>query len=194
MTWTLVQSYELSQNELFRNKALFEDHPINNTIPSWKKYRLSYDQMTSIQQDSTKWRVTCRYDRDGVNYTDYMSGLNNTLDILNYDGVQCVNVEYINIRNESCTNCNVRLRQGGLGFYTLILTDACPSRCNVKPSFDPSPKICDTGADYFGAYYRTEPQSSLHIRRPSHNTNLVWWVLTTIISLRNKTKCATVWH
>ena len=107
--------------------------------------------MTSIQQDSAKWRITCRYDKEGVNYTDYMSGLNNKRDILNIDGVKCVNVEYINIRDEGCTNCNVKLRQSQTSMLYFYYDDACSS-CSEKPPFDTDSKICVTKARYFGNY------------------------------------------
>ena len=157
MTWTLVQSYELSQNKPFYDKPLFKDHPVNNRIPSWKKYRLSYDQMRSIQQDSTKWRITCRYDREGVNYTDYMSGLKNKLDILRFKtdaAGQCANVEYINIRAESCTNCTARLGQWHSRILHLYFRVACLHPCNFKPSFNPS--SCQAFQEYFGAYGITD--------------------------------------
>ena len=62
--------------------------------------------MESIQNDSTQWRLTCRYEADGVVYIDFVRALNKELDILTFDGKgKCVNVEYINIRVQSYCLC-----------------------------------------------------------------------------------------
>ena len=98
MTWTLIQSYQLKNNNNMKWLPLSKDFPRNENSPSWSYYRLSQSRMKSIQADSTKWRLTCRYDTDGVVYTDYVRGLNVETDIISQNNSACVKTEYINVR------------------------------------------------------------------------------------------------
>ena len=113
MAWTLIQSYQYKNNHQFKNNPLTKDRPVNEDTPVWHSYRLSKSRMKSIQEDSSKWRMTCRYDTDGLNYTDYVRGSNKELDILTYArGASCKEVEFINIRGHECTGCKADVFQG----------------------------------------------------------------------------------
>ena len=112
MTWTLIQSYSIDNNHLFKNVPLFKDSQQNQNSPSWLQYRLSKSRMESIQQDSTKWRLTCAYQDDGVVYTDYLRASNSVVNILTFvNDETCVKVEYINVRGSNCTNCTALMSQ-----------------------------------------------------------------------------------
>ena len=102
MTWTLVQSNQREQ----KVQALSYDNPINQDNFSWNGYRLSKARMELIQKDSTMWRATCQYQEQSC--SDLVRGFNDKMDILrDMDGTSCFEVEYINIRGHSCTNCTV---------------------------------------------------------------------------------------
>ena len=112
MTWTLIQSYSIDSNNLFKKLPLFVDSQQDQNNPSWLQYRLSKSRMESIQQDSTKWRLTCGYQNDGVVYTDYLRASNSVINILTFqsNGI-CVKVEYINVRGSNCNNCTALMWQ-----------------------------------------------------------------------------------
>ena len=110
-SWTLIQSYQLEEKAEFR-KPFFTNDPKNAENPNWLSYRLSKVRMQSIQRDSSRWRMTCRYDTDGLNYTDYVEGLKVKFDILKQvNRSACIKVEFINVRGYSCTDCTAKLKQ-----------------------------------------------------------------------------------
>ena len=150
MTWTLIQSYKLKYREEFGGKTLSGDFPKNQYEPSWSRYRLSKSAMGSIQSDSTQWRITCRYEADGVVYIDYVRALNKELDILTFDGKgKCVNVEFISIRGQNYTACTAGFWQGS---EYILHTDSYSEKCTFKPR---GSLVCggSRGEDNFGFYY-----------------------------------------
>ena len=146
MTWTLIQSYSIKNNDYFTQRSLYISYPQNENDPSWSRYRLSKSRMESIQQDSTKWRVTCRYETDGVLYTDYLRVSKAELDILTNIGAQCVNVEYINVRGQNCTGCTAYIRQSPT--QILHFKSEASSQCNFMPFGE---QVCKK--DYIIGYY-----------------------------------------
>ena len=112
ISWTLVQSYQFQNKNMFQ-KSFFEDSPISNETPNWKSYRLSTSRIRLIQRDSTKWRMTCRYEtKDGLNYTDYVEGLKTDIDIVEFNETKtCKKVEFINVRGYNCTQCEAMMKQ-----------------------------------------------------------------------------------
>ena len=150
MTWTLIQSYKLKYRGEFGGKTLSGDFPKNQHEPSWSRYRLSKSAMESIQNDSTQWRITCRYEADSVVYIDYVRALMKELDILTFDGKgKCVNVKYINIRGHSCTACAAKFWQSS---KQILHTDSSKSsNCGFTPQNGSLP--CGArGEDNFGWY------------------------------------------
>ena len=110
--WTLIQSYELQNKKTFGLKIFPINFAVNSTSPRWDAYRLSKFKMQSIQEDSSKFRVTCNYDTDGVVYRDYLQVATDQIDILTYaSGGSCILVEQIDIRGESCKNCTALIFQ-----------------------------------------------------------------------------------
>ncbi|CAB4026225.1 Hypothetical predicted protein [Paramuricea clavata] len=62
--------------------------------------------MQSIRSESTKWRITCCYDTtDDVNHRDYVRGSLSEVDLLHFNGEECVKVDHISVRGQSCRNC-----------------------------------------------------------------------------------------
>ena len=115
--WTLVQSFSLGNVGLYQKSQLFKDNPRNIENPeSWEDYRLSKARFSSIQKNSTHFRITCNY--NGQSYADmvdYMRLKNDVVDFLTYntDDVtdKCTLVEYLNIRGGSCTDCTLAIVQ-----------------------------------------------------------------------------------
>ena len=105
LAWTLVQSYQLRNNSLFRAKLFTNDFPVDQNTPGWDAYRLSKSRMQSIRADSGKFRVTCNYGTDGIVYRDYLQVALSQFDILtqdpNKDFWTCMLVEWIDVRGYS---------------------------------------------------------------------------------------------
>ncbi|XP_028416284.1 uncharacterized protein LOC114540214 [Dendronephthya gigantea] len=108
MTWTLVQSYQF-QNTSFRTLSFLLDSPVNENKPRWDAYRLSKSRMQSIQDDSSQFRMTCKYDTDGMVYRDFVQATKSQVDIMiaPQKSYACAVVDAINVRGHSCSNCSI---------------------------------------------------------------------------------------
>ena len=171
ITWTLIQSYSLHNNEIFKSSSFNEDSPHNQNNPSWSRYRLSKSRMESIQQDSTKWRVTCRYETDGVLYTDYLRALNTELNILTFkDKIKkCVEVEYINVRGYNCTHCTAHFKQNQFHILHFVSKDF---NCAFNPPESASCNSKKRAEDSFG-YYNCK--NTKHRCSSSNNATTETW-------------------
>ena len=151
--WTLVQSYQLQYQSSFEYLPFTKDLSINATSPRWDVYRLSKLRMKSIQEDSSKFRMTCNYDTEGVVYRDYLQVATDQLDILTFtNGDSCSRVERINIRGQSCENCTAYIYQGGAYKFALHSDSYYSSwrGCEFRPT---GGLYCtSSGEDNFGVY------------------------------------------
>lgn len=76
--------------------------------------------MQSIQEDSSKFRVTCNYDSEGVVYRVYLEVAKDQLNMLTLVNVDsCILVERINIRGQGCQRCTAFIFQSGGGPFAL---------------------------------------------------------------------------
>lgn len=128
-SWTLVQSYQFRYKATF-NRVYHSDTPINEETPRWDKYRLSKFRMQSIQDDSNKFRITCKYDTDGVVYTDYLRATKKQIDIMRSLTTSCTRVEYIDYRGQNCSNCTANIHNPS---YFNILHLHTKSICEFQP-------------------------------------------------------------
>ena len=154
--WTLIQSYELQNKKTFAQKMFPVDFAVNSKSPCWDAYRLSKFRMQSIQEDSSKFRVTCNYDTDGVVYRDYLQVATDQIDILTYaSGGSCILVEEIDIRGESCKNCTAYIVQN---FRYPLHSDSYYS-ASRSCEFQPAGSLyCGgKGEDNFGFYDCANP-------------------------------------
>ena len=152
MTWTLIQSNQLKYK--VQDRSYISDKAINEDNPTFDLYRLSKSRMESIQQDSSKWRITCQYDTSGVVYTDYVRGSNDEMNILTERrGATCVRVEYIDIRGENCQNCSAMFFQSDS--YVLYSDSFHSYNCEFEPKNGLS--CGGRGEDNFGFYSCISP-------------------------------------
>ena len=153
MAWTMVQSYQLQHKSTFSGLMLNLSYPINETAPRWDLYRLSKPRMQSIHEDSSKFRITCNYDTDGVVYRDYLQVANDQINILTHtSGGRCTLVEHIDIQGQSCKYCTASIVQGGKLKLSLHFDSyyAQRSKCEFKPN---GSEYCSgRGEDNFGEY------------------------------------------
>ena len=168
MTWTLIQSYQLKNKSNIKGSPLWKDFPQNENSPSWSYYRLSQSRMKSIQADSTKWRLTCRYDTDGVVYTDYARGLNVETNITS-EKRGCVKMEYINVRGQHCTDCTAKMIQKEKKI--LHFKSYYNGSCDFKPS---GSRLCSGKyEDSFG--YFTCPNNQHRCSSSDDATSQTWF-------------------
>ena len=150
--WTLIQSYSLANNHVFKYKSFYlHDLPINQDAPEWNKYRLSMSRMKTIRISSTHWRATCNFPTDGVDYRDYIRVSLERLDLVvkprEYDF--CLLTEFFNVHGNECSNCTV-FAACGPGIFLHIDSSLGPHRgCDFGGGID--------NEDNFGFYDTTNP-------------------------------------
>ena len=151
ISWTLVQSYSLGLHKVYQ-EPFFTNLPKNSSKPTnWFSYRLGKEMMQWIQTDSTKWRVTCDFDKNLTAIkTDYIEGEKADVDIMNFNGLEkCKKVNYVNIRGHNCSDCTAVLYQ--TSNYPLHI-DARKSKTKCEFTVT-DPKSCSSGGeDSFGLY------------------------------------------
>ena len=143
-------SYQLQNKNLAGKETLAVDTPFDEL---WSNYRLQKSKMELIMQNATEWRFTCRYDTDGLKYTDYARFSKEIINPLTQsDPWACVQVEYINVRGYECSKCTVSCRQ-----YAYQLTVGSMQQCAFSP---PNKPACDPSfrEDAFGIYGCVSPQ------------------------------------
>ena len=162
-TWTLVQSYQFKYKSIF-NTAYSTDLPVSENTPRWEAYRLSKSRMQSIQDVSNKFRVTCKYDTDGVVYTDYLQVTKKQINLLIFPKSskgQCRFVEHIDIRGQDCSKCTAFIHQySNLLHFHAVSSNEDTDSCAFQPKSSPG---CENYGDIsFGWYgcYNTENRCS----------------------------------
>jgi hypothetical protein len=157
--WTLVSSYQL-QNKADFNEAYLKDWPVNENTPRWDEYRVSKFRMQSVQDDSSKFRVTCKYDTDGLNYTDYIEAKKEHIDVLNFENHHkhspvCSLVDYVNIRGDDCAFCTMILFQVRDKYTFHTDSAGIGAACDFQSS---GAELCGGGGeDDFGLYGCVNP-------------------------------------
>ena len=148
MAWTLIQTYAYQYNSMFKNLSFYTNDRVNQGHFNWEKYRQSRWLMNTVKEDSTKFRMTCNYDKDGVVYRDYLQASIKQVNLLGpLEG--CQFVEFVDIRGQNCTNCTVYIHQSEIQVFHV------DSFHNHNCGFLPTGGIpCDTnkGEDNFGYY------------------------------------------
>ena len=85
---------------------------INGDQPNWHAYLNHPRYLAWLGTHSTHWRATCRYDTDGVVYTDYMRtslAVCNIITLPAAVSAKCFQFKFINIRGHECFNCTAPL-------------------------------------------------------------------------------------
>ena len=111
--WTLIQSFSLANNGLFKDQPFGADFPVNHqdNDVDWSSYRLSLPRMRSIANHSTHFRATCNFPTGGLLYTDYARANLEGFDIFGIWNYTCRMYEFINIRGNECSNCAAATKQ-----------------------------------------------------------------------------------
>ena len=149
--WTLVMSWSLQNGNRspFKSSPLAEDSPVQETRPNWAAYRLSKESMVYIKSKSSHWRSTCNFEKDGIDYRDYVRGNFTEFDVISFHGDgQCKKVEQIGIRGHAASQTTVGFWQSENTAY-LLHTDSSYKGCKFDATEGAVP-----GENNFG-YYAT---------------------------------------
>ena len=82
-------------------------HIIFNLLNAWSEYRLSLADMQSIRDQSTHWRVTCEFPKNGADFRDASLEDFDVVKNLTYSPgfFSYLPYELINIRGNQCIDC-----------------------------------------------------------------------------------------
>ncbi|XP_032230694.1 uncharacterized protein LOC116614147 [Nematostella vectensis] len=169
--WTLLESFAFEYKLDFAKKTFLEadNTMFNEDTPNWIRYRLSHSRMSHVRIDATMFKATCAYDQKTTISgwpRDQLIARLSEYDVMT-PGVygQCVNVESVIIRNQSCSGCTVGIYQAQNSVH--ICLDTTHHSCSFNP----------TGAveseDSFGFYGFTNPESTCC---SSQEATTQWWL------------------
>ena len=114
----------------------------NDDQPNWHAYLIRPAYLSWLGAQSTHWRATCRYDTDGVVYTDYIRTSLTDCNILTLQTVlgTCFQFELVNIRGNECSNCTLSLwnQKGSYSLHRDNTLNVCDfnGEAGSKPSED----------------------------------------------------------
>ena len=114
-SWTLVQSFSLKNKDKFAIPFV-KNNPRNEVNFTWADYRLSYERMAYVHQSSSKWRITCNYETEGVKReSDYVRVRISRVPLFKLfndgDHGGCVRVRKVRIREQGCNECSAYMIQ-----------------------------------------------------------------------------------
>ncbi|XP_068708450.1 uncharacterized protein [Montipora foliosa] len=166
--WTLIESFSLGNKEFYKNKPFYHDFPRNENNFTWDDFRVSYQALVTIRDNSTHWRVTCSFP-SGLTYSDYARASLTATDLLTFANQdKCRQYEYVSVRGINCTDCKGMQVQRD---YQHMHTD---SYWSGKNSCEWDPRA---GAvmheDNFGFYDVTNPQ---HKCTKNSLSTTQWWL------------------
>ena len=175
--WTLVQSYSLEKGEknsvkdIFSDKPLFVDFPVNETSPDdWSSYRLSLANIKSIRAHSTHWRATCEFQAMAIDFRDYLRALLHDYDVMetSVSPLSCKRYEFINIRGNQCIDCTA---------YTATYQAYAPCVWSYPSvlvcEFDGKPNDGRFGETNFGCY--SSPNPGFRCSATKDSTTQYWF-------------------
>ena len=120
-----------------------DSEAVSGDSPNWQGYLILSSDLMWLGRQSTHWRATCRFEMDGVVYTDYMRASFADNDIIGASQPThgCRMYEFINIRGNECTNCTART------WYRPLHIDS-----SLQAGCDFNPKDSLGSEDNFGYY------------------------------------------
>ena len=132
---------------MFNNYS--DSEAVSGDSPNWQAYLIPSSDLMWLGRQSTHWRATCRFETDGVVYTDYMRASFADNDIIGASQPEsdCRMYEFINIRGNECTNCTAKT-----WYRPLHIDSSAQAGCD----FDPKENLYDE--DNFGLYLAVNQQ------------------------------------
>ena len=89
---------------LFAAVPLYVDKPMNEDNPHWNVFRLSLAKMKQVRSRLSHWS----FQLDGLVLRDYARATITVFDPIDFEGNKiCKRVEYVNVRVDNCSDCDV---------------------------------------------------------------------------------------
>jgi hypothetical protein len=170
--WTLIESFSLANNYLFKREPFHKDYPRNNLVANWDQYRLSLSDMQYVRSKATMFRATCDYPNRASLTPDFLLGQLQEYDLLGGDDINniCIKFSHIDIMGSQCFNCTAAAFHAfGTTPYHFHLDLSVNKYCQFK-----SPLIIiASDTDNFGFYGTTNPKSKCTATQQSTTQ---WWL------------------
>jgi hypothetical protein len=168
--WTLVTSWRKDRNYMFQNSGFGQSRAVNQDMPQKKNevYRLSLQRMNELRSQSTHWYSACNMETNPSR--DSVRAKFSSMDFVSYiGGGGCYKMEYVNVRGNTCTNCNAPWWQSNSGYALHI--DSGGNHCGSSGLGN-----IHSGAvgseDNFGYY--GSPASGFKCTQSSSSTTQFW--------------------
>ena len=166
--WTLIESFSLSNKDIYKNKPFYHDFPRNENNFTWDDFRVSYQALVNIRNNSTHWRVTCTFP-SGLSYADYARSSLNETDLLTFvNQDKCKRYEYVSVRGINCTDCKGMLVQRDSQHMHTDSSWSGRNGCQWNPGAG-----AISGEDNFGFYAVTNPK---HRCTVNSSSTTQWWL------------------
>lgn len=178
MLWSLIESFSMNNSHKYLTGAF------SNNLPSGKveltDYRLSRAVMQDLRNSSTHWRVTCNFNNflefGEMDTSNYLKGLLSDVDILTYEGNECVKVQNFSIMGIKCTDCSVHLRQNESFCHPYVdISSNFQMNCSSARRFSHFPRSFpnDPKNRRFGFY---EVQNNDDVCSTISHSTTQWWM------------------
>ena len=136
-----------------------DSNAVSGESPNWQAHLMLPRDLIWLRNQSTHWRATCRYNADGVVYTDYLRASFGDFDIIGTEALQladgvCQRYELVNIRGNECTKCTARTWYL-LGFNPLHIDSSNQYGCDFNGNMT-GDVLADE--DNFGLYNVVNPK------------------------------------
>lgn len=121
--------------------------PVEENTPNWESYRLSFNRMQRLSQETTHVRLTTGFSVYGIDFRDYLRAKQSSLDILSREYFDdCSLLEYINVRGHSGRDITALVHQkSNLIMYVY-------SKYSFGCQFDARVGSIDSAEHSFGCY------------------------------------------
>merc|ERR1712070_436041 len=154
----------------FRHQSFAQNQPVNENSPSKRNdvYRLSHARMQKLRDQSTTWYTACNMETNPTR--DVARAKFSSLDPLTLNqGGTCRQMEYWNIRGNSCSNCNAPWWQGNNGYALHI--DSGGNHCGSSGMHNIGHGAAGS-EDNFGYYYGVNS----NFKCTAHGSSTTqWW-------------------
>ena len=171
---TTMTRPSLSTLCLQKDIVFYEDYPaISGDAPNWQAYLIKRPYLLWLRDHSTHWRATCRYNTDGIVYTDYLRASLKDFDIIrDVPTVKdvCRPYEYVNIRGNECVNCTARTWYKK-GVYPLHIDSHYQYDCDFDGSRTDTAVY---GEDNFGLYCNSCINPKFRCTSSENDTTQIW--------------------
>ncbi|XP_032242781.2 uncharacterized protein LOC5516882 [Nematostella vectensis] len=173
--WTLLESFALKHTLEFKKlsfllSARSDDIAFNESSPNWEKYRLSQARMHHVYINATKFRATCAYDQKttipGWPRDQMIARLTNYDIMTRKRWGECLRMESIFIRNQSCSNCTVGILHWPNHYHAHVNFDS-DENCFFNPVNSVQNELA------FAVYGNVNPESTC-CSSPDATTQ--WWL------------------